>query len=80
MPGATTGSDFRTWAAVNQEAAKDDYYEVFAGPVDDLPEFDPLKPGELQRCKTKLNELAAKRKGKLSLTKDERLWYRSCAT
>ncbi|MFG9008013.1 pre-toxin TG domain-containing protein [Pseudomonas aeruginosa] len=71
MPGATTGGDYRSWTDADQDAAEE-AYKVFTGkPLDDLPVFDPLKPGELQRYKTKLNELAAKHKGKLSLTKDE---------
>ncbi len=75
MPGAATGNELRGWDDNDQKAAEE-AYKVFAGkPLDSLPVYDPLKPGELQRYKARLNELVAKYKGRETLNKDEMMEF-----
>lgn len=75
MPGASTGNELRGWDDNDQKAAEE-AYKVFAGkPLDSLPVYDPLKPGELQRYKAKLNELVTKYKGRETLNKDEMMEF-----
>lgn len=71
VPGAKQGSDHRSWTASDQEGAEE-AQAVFQGKqLDDLPVYDPLKPGEAQKYKAKIAELAAKYKGRTTLTADE---------
>ncbi|EMG2118077.1 pre-toxin TG domain-containing protein [Pseudomonas aeruginosa] len=71
LPGSASGGELREWTDADQQDAEE-AYKAFAGtPLDDLPVYDPTKPGELQRYKAKLAELATKYKGRQTLSKDE---------
>lgn len=73
VPGIKKGSELREWTAEDQEGAER-AKAVFEGKSpDNLPVYDPTQPGEAARFKAQISELAAKYKGRTTLTPAEML-------
>lgn len=71
VPGAKKGMENRSWSDSDQAGAVE-ALAVFQGkPLDNLPVYDPLRPGEAQKYKAKIAQLSAKYKGRTTLTADE---------
>lgn len=71
VPGASRGMDNRSWSSDDQLAAIEAAAAFRGEQADDLPLYDPLKPGEAKRYKDRITILAAKYKGRKTLKEEE---------
>src|SRR5690606_30973670 len=68
LPGAGKDGTTRRWTKDDQANAEEAQAAFLGKELDDLPVYDPLKPGEAQRYREKISELNAKYKGRETLT------------
>lgn len=66
-----TGMDFRSWSEQDQQRALAAKKLIEHQPLDDLPVYDPTKPGEVQRYGDQVKALLAKYGQKTELSADE---------
>ena len=71
IPGSVKDAKARRWSDEDQSAAAESRSVFLGEQLDDLPVYDPLKPGEAQRYRAKIRELSKKYKGRTTLTSEE---------
>lgn len=71
VPGSVKDGNLRTWSSADQAAAEEARKVMMGQQLDNLPVYDPLKPGEAQRYKAKIDAIGKKYKGRTTLTPEE---------
>lgn len=71
LPGAKKGYDNRSWTPEDQAAAERAKAAFSGKSPDNLPIYDPTKPGEQARYQAEIKRIVAKYKGRKDLNTDE---------